>query len=72
MFDFFSEVAENTGQIVTVANYFIITATNFITAISQNSAMQTVFRTINSFPAPIVGVIAPYFGIKIFDWMRGR
>lgn len=72
MFDFFTEMADNTGQIVTVANYFITTVTNFATAVSQNTAMQIVIHTVNDFPSPIVGVIIPYFSVKFFDWIRGR
>lgn len=72
MFDFFSEMAENAGQMVTIANYFISGATSFISAVARNDTMQTVFQTVTAFPSPIVGVIAPYFGVKFFDFLRGR
>lgn len=72
MFDFFSEVAENTSQLVTVANYFITGATSFVSAVAQNDTMQSVMWTVNAFPSPIVGFVTPYIGVKLFDFLRGR
>lgn len=72
MFDFFSEVAENTSQVVTIANFFISEATSFVSAVIQNDTMQSIIQTVNAFPSPIVGVITPYFGVKLFDFLRGR
>lgn len=72
MFDFFSEVSENTGQLVTIANYFIVGATSFLSAVKQNDSMQAFAQTVSGFPAPITGVIVPYISMKLFDFLRGR
>lgn len=72
MFDFFSEIADNTGQLVTIGNYFISGITNFITSVRANEYFITTVETISRFPGPVCTLILPYISMKIFDFARGR
>lgn len=72
MFDFFAEIADNTGQLVTIGNYFISGISNFITSVKANEYFIATVDTISRFPAPISALILPYISMKIFDFARGR
>lgn len=72
MFDFFSEIADNTGQLVTIGNYFISGVSNFVTSIRANEFFVSTVETISRFPVPVCALMLPYISIKIFDFVRGR
>ena len=72
MFDFFSEISENTGQLVTIGNYFISGISNFVTSVRANEYFISTVETISRFPVPVCGLILPYISMKIFDFARGR
>lgn len=72
MFDFFSEIAENTGQLVTIGNYFISGITGFLNAVKTNEYFIATIATISRFPAPVASLILPYISMKLFEFARGR